>query len=120
MRIVLRILLNAAALWLTVRIVPGLEFDGSVWTLLLIAVIFGVVNGIIGPIVKILSLPLIIFTLGIFYLILNALLFWLVIWLSGPSVFDLGLTSDGFWPAFWGAIAIAVITWIINLILPDD
>ena len=68
-------------------------------------------QSVLRPIVKILALPVIILTLGIGALFVNGLLFWLVVWLAEPGQLDLGLTSNGFWPAFFGAIVMSIITW---------
>jgi len=108
------------ALAATVRLLPGLDFDGSIWALIAIALVFGVVNAILRPVVKILALPVIILTLGIGALFINGILFWLVVWLAAPERLDLGLTSNGFWPAFFGAIVMGVITWALGTFLDRD
>ena len=121
MGFVLRFLGTAASLWVAVWLVGGLEFDGEWWQFLIAAAIMGLANAIAKPILTIFSLPLIVLTLGLFLLIVNAAVLQLVVWLSGPNVFDLGLTSTGFfWATFWGAIVVSVTGWIISLILPKD
>jgi putative membrane protein len=105
------------ALWVAVQIVPGLEFDGSVWALAGIALVFGLVNAFIRPILTFLSLPLLIVTLGLFSLVLNAVAFLIVIWISGAL--DLGLSTSGFWPAFFGAIVVSIVGWAVNAIAVD-
>ena len=117
MRVVLKLIVLTLALGATVKLIPGLEFDGSFWALVGIALIFAVVNSVLRPVAKILALPLIILTLGIGALFVNGLLFWLVVWLAEPGQLDLGLTSDGFWPAFFGAIVMSVITWALEIFL---
>ena len=120
MRFLLSFLGTAASLWVAVWLVGGLEFDGEWWQFLIAAAIMGLANAIAKPILTIFSLPLIILTLGLFLLIVNAAVLQLVVWLSGPDVFDLGLTSSGFfWATFWGAIVVSVVGWIIDLILPE-
>lgn len=110
MRLILRVLVYAAAVWLAVRFVDGLEFTGEWPALLVIAAFLGIVNVLVKPIVTILSLPLIVLTLGFFLLVVNALMLALVIWISGEL--DLGLTSAGFGATFLGAIVITVVSWI--------
>ena len=110
MTLLLRIILYAASVWLAVRLVDGLQFDGSWVALLAIAVILAVVNAVIRPIVNLFSLPLIVLTLGLFVLVVNALMFWLTIWVSGAL--DLGLTSDGFGATFLGALVVTVVVWV--------
>jgi putative membrane protein len=74
----------------------------------------------VKPILKLFSLPLILLTLGLFLLIVNALVLQLVIWLSGPSVFDLGLTSTGFfWATFWASVVVSLVGWILGIVIPD-
>jgi putative membrane protein len=76
---------------------------------ILAALILGIVNAILRPILVVLSLPLEVVTLGLFTLVINALLFWLV------GALHVGLTVDGFWPAFWGSIVLAIVSWVIAL-----
>jgi putative membrane protein len=112
---------TAASLWIAVWLVNGLEFDGTWWQFLIVAAIMGLANAIAKPILKLFSLPLIILTLGLFLLIVNALVLQLVVWISGPDVFDLGLTSTGFlWATFWGSIVVSIAGWLIGIFLPDN
>ena len=108
-RFLISIVLSMLALTVTVWIVPGLDFDGSVWQLAGIALLFGLVNVTVRPLVMLLSSPLIILTLGIAALFVNGLMFWFVVWISDLARADLGLTSSGFWPAFWGAIVMSIV-----------
>jgi putative membrane protein len=84
-------------------------------TYLLVALIFGLVNGIVGTIVRIVAFPLYILTLGLIALIVNALLLLLVAWIS--SLIGFGLYIDGFWAGFWGALVLAIVSWIMGIIL---
>ena len=121
MRFILTFLATAASLWVAVWLVDGLEFDGEWWQFLIVAAIMGVANAIVKPIIKFFSIPLIILTMGLFLLIVNALTLQLVVWLSGPSVLDLGLTSTGFfWATFWGSVVVSVVGWVLGLIIPDN
>lgn len=117
-RLLLRWAINAIALWAAVQLVSGLEHqaDSSV-SLLIIALIFGLVNALVRPIVVLLTCPLIVLTMGLFILIINTIMLSLTVWLSG--VFDLGLSSSGFWSTFFGAIVISVVSGIISLLIKD-
>jgi putative membrane protein len=118
----IKVLAAALALWVATLIVPGVELEGSTFTdrlgtLLIVALIFGVVNAIAKPIAALFSLPLIVLTLGLFLLVLNALMLWLTSWLA--SLFDLPFEVDGFWAAFWGAIVISIVTFVVGLFVGD-
>ncbi|GAA4547768.1 phage holin family protein [Pseudonocardia xishanensis] len=120
---VVRVVVIAVALWVAVWLVDGIELGGAttgsrIGTLVLVALIFGVVNAILKPIVKVLSCPLYVLTLGLFGLVVNALLFLLVGWLS-RSV-GLPFVVDGFWAGFWGAIVVAVVGFLLHLLIPDS
>lgn len=115
MSVVLRILVYAAALWVAVALLPGLDFDGEVLALLAIALILGVANVIVKPILALVSLPLVILTLGLFLLVVNAIVLALVIAISGAL--DLGLTSDGFGWTFLGALVVSLVSWGLESLL---
>src|SRR5215475_13862011 len=100
MSFLVRILVNAAALWAATRLVSGVTYDGGWAPFLGVAIVFGVVNAVIRPLTKLLTFPLIIVTLGIFALVVNGLMLWLTSALSGAL--GLGFHVRGFWPAFWG------------------
>ncbi|MCH7899374.1 MAG: phage holin family protein [Acidobacteria bacterium] len=120
MKFVVTLLSTAASLWVAVWLVSGLEFSGVWWQFLIVAAIMGLANAFARPVITFFSIPFIIVTLGLFLLIVNALVLQLVVWLSGPSVLDLGLTSTGFfWATFWGSVVISVVGWILGLVLPD-
>ena len=120
MRFIVRLLTTAGSLWVAIWLVNGLEFDGEPWEFLIVAAIMGLANAVAKPFLKFFSFPLIVLTLGLFLLIVNAAVLQLVIWMSGPDVFDLGLSSTGFfWATFWGAIVVSVAGWAISTILPD-
>jgi putative membrane protein len=121
-RFLIRLLINAFALWLTTLIVSGVSVKSyapgwgeRVITFLLVALIFGIVNGIIGNLIRIVAFPLYILTLGLLALVVNALLLLLVAWLSGLLGF--GLVIDSFWSGFWGALVLGLISWLIGIIL---
>jgi len=122
MRFLAKLIINALALWLTTFIVAGITVQpyaengfATIVTYLLVAVIFGIVNGVVGTVVRVVAFPLYILTLGLVALIVNALLLMLVGWVSG--LFGFGLNVDGFWAGFWGAIVLSIIAWLMGLIL---
>ncbi|MDX1662251.1 MAG: phage holin family protein [Candidatus Promineifilaceae bacterium] len=118
MRLLLRWVVNAIALWVAIQVVPGLEHQAeSVLSLLIIALIFGLVNALIRPLVVLLTCPLILVTMGLFTLVINAIMLALTAWLS--NLFDLGLVIEGFWPTFWGAVVISLVSGVINLLVRD-
>lgn len=120
MRLIVTIVLNAIALWLTTLILgAGIKVtayqDTSVAlvvTYLLLALVWGLVNSVIGKFVRIVSLPLYCLTLGLFAIVVNGFLFWLVAWLS--DVFGFGLSVDSFWWAIGGAILMGLFSAILN------
>lgn len=121
-RFLVRLLINAVALWLTTLIVLGVHVHpyGSgalpaILTYLLVALVFGIVNGVIGNLVRIVAFPLYILTLGLLALIVNALLLLLVAWIS--TLIGFGLAINDFWSGFWGAIVLGIISWLIGIIL---
>ncbi len=113
--VVVRMLATAAALWVAIWLVPGLEFDGSSWlSYLAVTALLVAVNWWVKPVMKLLGLPFILITLGLFLLVINALALQLVVWLS-ESVFSLGLSSTGFfWATFLGALVISVVSGLIS------
>jgi putative membrane protein len=122
MGFLVRWLINAVALWVTTKVVSGIDVSTettgkSILTILLVALIFGLVNAIIKPIVKLVGCVFYVLTLGLIALVVNALLFLLVDWLAG--LLDLPFSIDGFWPAFWGAIVMGVVSWLLSLVVPD-
>lgn len=113
MNIILKILATAATLILVAYLVPGFAV-ASFYTALIVAVVLGLVNLIIKPIVVILTLPINILTLGLFTFVINALLLWFV-----ASFID-GFSIDGFIPAFLGALIISIVSWLVGRFSKDD
>jgi putative membrane protein len=117
------LLTNAVALAVAAQLFDGIGFDGSddwqdkIWALLFVALILGIVNSFVSPILKFLSIPFIIITLGLFLLVINALMLLFTEWLAG--LFDVDFYVNGFWTAVGGAIVITVVTWIVGLIFGD-
>ncbi len=111
-KLLLRLLINAAALWVAVRIVPGIVYHGGPLPLLGVALVFGLVNSFVKPIVQLFSLPFVVLTLGLFLLVVNALMLWLTSALS--AALGLGFHVEGFLPAFLGAIAVSVVSMLLS------
>jgi putative membrane protein len=115
--VVVNALALAAATWLLDDIeLTGSSTEDRVITLVLVALIFGVINAVIAPVVKLLSLPFIILTLGLFLLVVNAAMLLFTSWVA--EQFDLGFHVDGFWTAVIGAIIVTIATWILEAVLP--
>jgi len=122
MRFLLRVLASAAALAVATAVVPGIELQtaslGSrILTLIGVALIFGVVNAVLKPIVKTIGCVFYILTLGLIGLIVNGLLLWLTSWVAGKLKLPFHIT--GFWPAFWGAIIVGVVGWLLGILVRD-
>ena len=113
MTMVIRLLINAAALWVAVRLVPGVSFTGDGWLLLFVALIFGLLNACLKPLLVILSLPFLLLTLGLFTFVLNALLLWITSALSGAL--GLGFHVAGFASAFVGALVVSAVSITLSL-----
>jgi putative membrane protein len=108
-------ILNAVALWVAAAMIPGLEFTGGPGRLLLVAAVFGAVNSTIRPLLTVLTCPLIVVTLGLFTLVINALMLLLTGWLS--ESWNLGFSVSGFWSAFFGGLVVGLVSVILSLAL---
>ncbi len=120
--LITRLVVNAIALWIATVIVSGVEIEQAstqeqVVTLLVVAAIFAAVNIVVRPVVKLLSLPLYVLTLGLFTFVVNALMRLLTSWLAG--LFNVPFHVDGFWSAVLGGLVVAIVSWLLNLLLPD-
>ncbi|MEU8796949.1 phage holin family protein [Spirillospora sp. NPDC048819] len=123
MKILIRLVICAIALWVAEAVLDGIELTSGTTaeralTLLAVAAIFGVVNAVLKPIIKVLGCAFYILTLGLFALVVNAGLLMLTSWVAGEL--DLPFHVDWFWPAFWGAIIVGVVSWLLNLFVSDD
>ena len=121
----LRAALTGVALWVVSLIVPGLSFVGGSTTLqragiiFVVAVIFGLVNAVIKPIVQILSIPLYILTLGLIHIVINALMLWITSWITRHTT-HWGLQIAHFWwTAIWAAIVLSIVSWLLSLVIRD-
>jgi len=122
MKVLLRVLISAAALFVATLVVPGIELRAGttlskVGTLIVVALIFGVVNTVLKPIVKTVGCLFYVLTLGLIGLVVNGLLLWLSSWVAGKLSLPFRIT--GFWAAFWGAIIVGVVGWLLNLFVGD-
>ena len=117
-KLLLRWLINGVALYVAAKLVPGIHADGGWPVLVLMALIFGLVNALIRPILKFLTCPLIMLTLGLFTLVINALMLQLASWLGRQL--GLGFYVAGFWPAFWGALVISVVSFVLTMLIGDE
>jgi putative membrane protein len=119
-RFLIWVVVNALALAAAAGVLPGITLTGAteadrVVTLVLVALVFGVVNAVVRPVVKLLSLPFIILTLGLLIFVINALMLLLTSWLS--QQLGLGFHVDGFVTAVLGAVIVAVATWVLEHLL---
>jgi putative membrane protein len=122
MRFLIRVLVTAVAVWVAAATLNGITVTGhgpaaNALTLIVVAIIFGLVNAVLKPIVKVLGCFFYIITLGLIGLVVNALLFLLTSWIADKL--NLPFHVHGFWTAFWGAIIVAIVGWAINLVIPD-
>jgi putative membrane protein len=117
-RLLLRWLISAAAVWVAATYVPGIRYDGSFTTLLVVALILGLVNAIVRPVLKALACAVIVLTLGLALFVINALMLLLTSYLAGELGY--GFHVDGFVPALVGSIVISLVSWVLSIFLPDD
>lgn len=108
-----RLLINAAALWVAIRLVPGVSFTGEWWRLLVVALMFAVLNVSVRPVLMLLTLPFFLVTLGLFTFVLNAFMLWLTSGLSGAL--GLGFHVSGFGAAFIGALVVSTVSFALSI-----
>lgn len=118
MPIIVRLLVNAAALWVATQIVPGISFTGDWWLLFAVALIFGVLNVAVRPVLMVLTFPFLLLTLGFFLLILNGFMLWLTSAVS--DALGIGFHVDGFVAAFLGALVVSVVSFALSLFVGSD
>jgi putative membrane protein len=118
-RFFLRWLINAVGLYAAVAFVPGIRPESSNWlSFVWLALIFGLLNALVRPLLKFLTCPLIILTLGVFTLMINTFLFWLA-GIIGTN-FHVGFTVDGFWPAFLGGLVVSLVSLVLTTVFKDE
>ena len=114
-KFIIRLVVNVVAIWIASLILSNVMLDGTVLGVLIVALIFGLVNALIKPILKLLGMPFIVVTLGLFTLVINAFLLWIVDILSGDI-----LEIEGILTYLWASIIISAVSWVFNLVLPED
>jgi len=117
-KFILRWAINAVAIFLAILFVPGISLQGSWVGVIWLALIFGLVNAFLRPLLKLLTCPLIILTLGLFTLLINTFLFWLTGRIG--QFFGIAISINGFWPAFLGAVIVTIVSIAMTLILRDE
>ena len=123
MGILIRLVISAVSLWIATLVIDGIELNTDsvpkkIGTLLAVAVIFGIINAVLRPIIKVIGCGLYVLTLGLIAIVVNGLLFMLVSWIAGEL--SLPFHVDDFWPsAVLGAILVGVVSWLLNMLVPD-
>jgi putative membrane protein len=123
MHLLIRAVITAAALAVATAVLPGIQLTtgstlSKVATLAAVAVIFGIVNAVLKPIIKLVGCLFYVLTLGLIALVVNGLLLWLCSWVAGKLSLPFHIT--GFWPAFWGAIIVGVVSWLLSILIRED
>jgi putative membrane protein len=117
--LVLRLIINAISLYAATWVgIPGLRFDGDWKTIVVVALIFGIVNALVRPILTVLTCPLMLLTLGLFTFIINALMLALTGWIA--QQLNLGFTVDGFWAALLGSLVISIVSFILTMFIREE
>lgn len=118
-KLLLRLVINMLALYAAIALVPGIDAQSENWlSFIWLALIFGLINALLRPLLMLLTCPLIILTLGFGTLLINTLLFYLAGVIG--QAFDVGFTVDGFWPAFLGALVVSIVSMVLSLLLRDE
>jgi len=119
-KFILRLLINAIALYLAILIVPGIELQSSMLSLVWLALIFGIINALFRPLLQFLTCPLIILTLGLFTLVINTFLFWLTSVIGQSFGIALLINDPVWWNAFLGGLIVSIVSVIMTMILKDE
>jgi putative membrane protein len=120
LRFLLRWGINAVALWAAIAIVPGIDYQGNWIGIVLLALIFGFLNALLRPLLKLLTCPLIVVTLGLFTLVINTLMFWLTGEIGQGVGLNLIINDPVLWNAFLGGLIVSVVSIILSLVLKDE
>ena len=108
-----RLLINAAALWVATGLVPGISFTGEWWLLFVVALVFGVLNVAVRPVLMVLTFPFLLITFGFFLLVLNAFMLWLTG--AASNALGLGFHVEGFGAAFLGALVVSIVSFALSM-----
>ncbi|MFN8652692.1 MAG: phage holin family protein [Gemmatimonadales bacterium] len=113
-----RWLINTLAIYVAVQVVPGVQYTGGPVGFLMVALIFGLVNATVRPLLSVLTCPLVLLTLGFFLFVINAMMLLLTGWLSAQ--FNLGFHVSGFWPAFWAGLLIGLVSLFLSIMVGEN
>ena len=125
MNFLLRAALTGVALWVVTLIVPGVSILGGdsalqrAGIIFVVAVVFGLVNAVIKPIVQFISIPLYILTLGLIHIVINALMLWITSWITEHTTHWGLFIEDFWWTAIWAAIVLSIVSWLLSLVAGD-
>jgi putative membrane protein len=120
MKMLVRWVIVSIALFVAAWLIPGIHVEGTVWVVYAVmALILGLVNALIRPLLKLLTCPLIILTLGVFTLVINTVTLWISSWIA-VNWLDIGFYIEDFWSAFMGALVVSVVTIILSVLVKDD
>ena len=119
-KFILRLLINAVGLFLAVQIVPGINLEGDITSLLWLALIFGLVNALVRPALQLMTCALIILTLGLFTLVINTFLFWLTSVIGQSVGIALIINDPVWWNAFLGGLIVSIVSVVMTMILKDE
>jgi putative membrane protein len=117
-KFILRWMINVVAIYLVILIVPGIHLQSGWVSVLWLALILGLINAFVRPLLKLLTCPLIFLTLGLFTLLINTFLLWLTSQIG--QAFGINMVIDGFWPAFLGGLVVTAVSVVMSLILRDE
>jgi putative membrane protein len=125
-RFLLRAVVTGVALWVVTEVVPGIEFVGGDSTvgragiIFVVALVFGLVNAVVKPVVQLIAIPLYILTLGLIHIVINAFMLWITAWITEHTT-HWGLAIDDFWwTAIWAAIVLSIVSWFLSLLVGDS
>lgn len=115
--LLIRWLINTLAIYVAVQVIPGVHYDGGPVNFLIVALLFGLVNAFVRPLLTVMTCPLVMLTLGFFLFVINALMLLLTGWLSRQ--FSLGFRVDGFWAAFWAGLLIGLVSLFLSIMVGE-
>ena len=118
MRFVLRLVVTAIALWCAITLIPGLHYHGGPFGLVGIALVFGIINALVRPVLLLLTCPLVVLTLGLFLFVLNGILLWLTAGFS--SALGISFSIDGIWPAILGGLVVGLVSMVLNVFVREQ